>query len=198
MIATTGEQPEQVHHRPAGLERRHEQVQRGQRGPDGEIRRPQRRPAAHAMSAWKPGSSTERSSPAAASSSSTSTSRSTSATVLAAVELDPEADLVARHERVGGDRGVDAAVEQQPADRVDAPVIADGDLDDREAAAVGRGHAEAVECVQHARREVVQRRSQRVAAALVDVEAGERGRQRGDGRRAGVQVRAARPPSAAA
>ena len=35
-------------------------------------------------------------------------------------ELDPEADLVLGHQRVGGHRHVDAAVEQHVADLVDA------------------------------------------------------------------------------
>ena len=70
-------------------------------------------------------------------------------------------------------------------------VVAQRDLDDREARAVRRVHAQAVEAVEHARVCAVEVAPELVAALLVDVEAGEHGAERRDGRRAGVEVRAA-------
>ena len=105
-------------------------------------------------------------------------------------QLDAEADLIAGHQRVGGERHIHAAVEQQLPDLADARVVAQRDLDDRQARAVGRGGYAA------ASRQSSTRRvcpwidlAQLLAAALVDVEAGERGRQRGDRGGPRVQVR---------
>ena len=73
-------------------------------------------------------------------------------------QLDPEADLVLGDERVCGERDVDAALEQEAADVVDAVVVAQRDLDDRQARAVRRLDVEPVERVEHAGGEPVEAR----------------------------------------
>ena len=59
-------------------------------------------------------------------------------------DLDAEADLVLRHERIGRHRDVDPAGEEVAADRVDVLVIREGDLDERVAGLVRRVDVELV------------------------------------------------------
>ena len=107
-------------------------------------------------------------------------------------QLHAEADLVLRDQRVGGERDVDAALEEEAADRVDLLVVAQRDLDDRQPGAVGRVDVQALEAVERLR---VRRSSSSRSASprcSLTFEAGEHGRQRGDRRRAGVEVRRGR------
>src|SRR5262245_18764326 len=64
--------------------------------------------------------------------------------------LDAESDLVLRHERVRGERHVDAAVEQVPANGVDVVVARERHLDHRVAGAVRRADVELGETLEHA------------------------------------------------
>src|SRR5204862_1028168 len=56
--------------------------------------------------------------------------------------LDAEANLGLRDERVGGERHVDPACEEEAPDRLDVTVVAQRDLDDRIAGTVRRPYAE--------------------------------------------------------
>src|SRR5438270_145387 len=67
-------------------------------------------------------------------------------------DLNPEADLVSRNERIGGEGDVDAVLEEESADRVDVLAVTERDLDDRKAGVVRRVGAEPVECGVVARR----------------------------------------------
>ena len=79
--------------------------------------------------------------------------------------LDPEADLALRHERVRGERDVDAVVEEEATDIADLLVACERHFDHREPGAIRGVHAETVEAVEHLRRLVPEIRPNRIPAA---------------------------------
>ena len=197
-------QPEHVDQRPVALERRHEHVQAGQpawRPPD---RLPRPRVAGHAGAATLElvhaaliaarsgrrrrlaGCSSQRS----ASSLSASISRSISASRVGGGHLDAEADLGARapagrpraSRRSRGRTGTGRRRRSGSWSASGISMIGNPEW-------LGVCDAESLEAVEHARRLAPQLGAQLVAARVVDLEAGEHGRQRRDRRRARVQVR---------
>ena len=103
-------------------------------------------------------------------------------------QLDAEAGLLAGDHRVGGEGHVDAAVEQLAADRVQVGRVGHGQLDQGEAGGVGGGDAELVQVLEHGPGPLPQAGPELVAPALVDLEAGQGGGQRGHRDRAGVHI----------
>ena len=92
-------------------------------------------------------------------------------------QLHPEAYLGLGHQRVGGERDVHAAREQLPPHLVDAGGVTQRHLDDREPRAVGGMDIQLPQRLQHPGCVVVQNAAQHVAAALIDIEAGQHRRQ---------------------
>ena len=95
-------------------------------------------------------------------------------------ELDPEAHLVFRHERVGRDRDVDAVFEQISSNLVDLVVVGERDFDHGETARIGGPDAELLESREDSVGVLPQAEPNLVASAAVDVESGGRGCERRD------------------
>ena len=199
-----GRQAEHVHHRAAAGERRHPDVERAQQRARGEVSLPG---AATRRSGVRAAAGGHRQ--AAAPSAGTSSRHQAQLAELGerleagdrAVDLrvrvrrgdlEAEADLVLGHEREGRERHVDAAAVEELADGRDAVWSRSG------TSMIGKPERFGVATPRRSRqsrmRFVMPCRSgaERVAAALVDVEAGEDGRERGDRRRARVEVRRGR------
>src|SRR6202035_1350483 len=103
-------------------------------------------------------------------------------------QLEAEADLVMRNERVGCHRRVDATVEKKVANLVDRVGVRQWYLNDGQARGVRGRNAQASHLRQDAVRQAVQLAADAVSAPFVDAQPFERGGKRGDRRGARVQV----------
>ena len=180
------------HDEPVARDRRHEGVEHADQRAEGRVHHPQRRPAdvggAGAHAARSCGGRAGLQEPALGEVGQGQDQPVDLGVGVRRRHLHAEADLVARHQRVGGQRHVDAAVEQHPPDHADLLMVGQRHLDHREAGVVRRVRAQPFQAVQHARRLVVDRGPQQVAARLVHVEAGQHGGQRRDRGRPRVEV----------
>ncbi len=103
-------------------------------------------------------------------------------------QLNAESDLVTGNQRVGGKRYIDPLIEQEATNFIDLLGLGERNLDDRVPGAVRSVDAELGELIQDAPGHAVKLEAQPIPPAVVDIEAFEDRRERGDRRRSGVEV----------